>query len=139
VFRQEKVLASVGDAAAISEHKIVPEWPLPNRPSLKADLALRNRVMRVCEIVELKMDDDLPPPAGLFSGVVTLEVARKMAEAEQCIFAYRATGSKVRIDEALEIANLHATNIVNWDRKQDREAFLHDWISAAKAEQTVSP
>jgi hypothetical protein len=132
VLRTEKVLATLGDAGAISEHKIVPEWPLPTRPSLRADLALRNRIMRVCEIVELTLGDDSPPPPGLFEGVVTLDVAHIEANAEQTVFAYRASGPSARIDEALGIARLHASNLVNWDVTRDREEFLHEWISAAK-------
>jgi Protein of unknown function (DUF3037) len=104
VFRLEKVLAIKGDAGAISEHKIVPEWPLPTRPSLRADLALRNRIMRVCEVVEFNLEDDSAPPAALFEGVVTLDVAQREADAQQTVFAYRATGPSARIDEALGIA-----------------------------------
>ncbi len=132
VFRAEKVLAPIGDAGAIAEHKIVPEWPLPLRPSLRADLALRNRIMRVCEIVDLNVSDDGPPPAGLFEGVVTLDVAQKEANAQQTVFAYRATGLSARIDEALGIARLHASNLVNWDVPTERDDFLHEWINAAK-------
>jgi hypothetical protein len=138
VFRDERVLASIGDAAAISEHKIVPDWPIPNRPSLKADLALRNRIMRVCEVVELKLDDS-KPPAALFEGVVTLDVAHKEVHAEQTVLAYRASGASARIDEALSIARLHATHLVDWDRPQERETFLHEWISAAHGRNAPGP
>ncbi|WP_038933237.1 DUF3037 domain-containing protein [Bradyrhizobium japonicum] len=130
VFRDERVLAPVGDAGAIQEHKIVPDWPIPNRPSLKADLALRNRIMRVCEIVELKLDEGKSPTA-LFEGVVTLDVAHKEVAAEQTVLAYLASGPSARIDEALSIARLHATDLVNWDNPAERETFLHEWISAA--------
>ncbi len=132
VLRAEKVLAPIGDAGAISEHKIVPEWPLPNRPSLRADLALRNRIMRVCELVELNLGDDGPPPAALFEGVVTLDVAQREAKAKQTVFAYRATGPSARIDEALSLARLHASKLVNWDVRRERDEFLHEWIDAAK-------
>jgi len=130
VFRDERVLAPVGDVGAIKDHKIVPDWPIPNRPSLRADLALRNRIMRVCEIVELKLDDG-KPPAALFEGVVTLDVAHQEVDAEQTVLAYRASGPTARIDEALSIARLHATDLVNWDSQSERESFLHEWISAA--------
>ncbi len=132
LFRAEKVLATIGDAGAISEHKIVPEWPLPTRPSLRADLALRNRIMRVCEVVELNLGDDGPPPSALFEGVVTLDIAQREAKAEQTIFAYRASGPSSRIDDALGIARLHASHLINWDKVDEREGFLHEWILAAK-------
>lgn len=132
-FRREKVLANVGDVAAIGEHRVVPDWPLPTRPSLRADLALKNRIMRVCEIADLALEDDAPPPPALFSGVVTLDVAQREEGAEQCIFAYRAKGSKVRIDEALGIAEAHASMLVDWDKTVERETFIHDWLTAAKS------
>lgn len=131
-FRGEKVLAQVGDAGAISEHKIVPEWPLPSRPSLRADLALSNGIVRVCEIVDLNMSDDGPAPPSLFEGVVTLDVAHRVADAQQTVFAYRAVGATARIDEALGIASIHASDLVNWDNKKEQEDFLHQWIIAAK-------
>lgn len=132
VFRHEKLLAGVGDAAAINEHKIVPEWPLPTRPSLRADLALKNSLMRVCEVVELDLSDGAPAPAALFSGVVTLDVAQRELKAEQCVFAYRAKGPADRIDEALGIAQLHASKLVNWDVQRERQDFVDEWISAAQ-------
>ena len=131
IFRKEGILAQIGDAGAISEHKIVPEWPIPTRPSLRADLALQNRIMRVCEIVDMSLTEDGPPPASLFEGVVTLDVAQREANAQQTVFAYRAAGPMPRIDEALGIAKLHATKLVNWNLPIEREEFLHDWISAA--------
>lgn len=137
VFRSEKVLANVGDAAAIEEHKIVPEWPLPTRPSLRASLALKNRLMRVCEVVELDLSDDAPPPPALFSGVVTLDVAQREASAEQCIFAYRARGPVARIDEALGIAHLHANKLVDWDVQQQRQNFIDEWIEAAQGRNLI--
>jgi hypothetical protein len=133
VFRKEKLLAPAGDAGAILEHRIVPDWPIPNRPSLRADLALKNRIMRVCEVVDLKLDEDSPPPPALFEGVVTLDVAEREVDAKQRVLAYRAVGSARRIDEALAIARLHATNLVNWNSADERETFLHEWIDAARA------
>lgn len=133
LFRQEKVLATAGDAAAIGSHKIVPEWPIPTRPSLKADLALKNRIMRVCEIVELKLEHDGPPPASLFEGVVTLDVAQQEVKAEQRVLAYRAFGPTARIDEALAIAHMHATKLVNWDAPRERDDFVNEWIDAANS------
>lgn len=130
-FRDEKLLAPVGDAAAIAEHKIVPDWPLPGHPSLRANLALRNRIMRVCEVVELRLADDAPPPPSLFEGVVTLDVAGKKADAEQRILAFTATGSAKQIDEALNIARLHATKLVDWNVATERNDFLNEWIDAA--------
>src|SRR4029077_12272299 len=112
IFRNEKVLANIGDAAALSEHKIVPEWPIPNRPSIRADFALRNGSMRVCELVDMDLGKDAPPPASFFEGVVTLDVAQKEAKATQRVFAYRAKGAAGRIDEALAIARMHASEIV---------------------------
>ncbi len=132
LFREEKVLAPAGDAAAIGNHKIVPDWPIPTRPSLKADLALKNRIMRVCEIVELKLELDGPPPASLFEGVVTLDVAQREVDAQQRVLAYRASGPAARVDEALAIARMHATTLVNWDVPQERDQFVHEWIDAAK-------
>jgi hypothetical protein len=132
VFRDEKVLAQVGDAGAIAEHKIVPEWPLPSQPSLRADLALKNGIVRVCEIVDLHLSDEGPAPASLFEGVVTLDVAQRLNIAQQTVFAYRAAGPTARIEEALKIARLHASQLVNWDQKKEKEEFLHEWIDAAK-------
>jgi hypothetical protein len=132
VFRDEKVLAQIGDSAAIAEHKIVPEWPIPTRPSLRADLALANGIIRVCEIVDLQMTDDGPSPASLFEGVVTLDIAQRVADAKQAVFAYQAAGPSARIDEALGIARVHATDLVNWDSRQERDEFLHQWIDAAR-------
>jgi len=137
-LRREKVLAASGDAGAISTHLIVPDWPIPTRPSLKADLALRNSVMRVCQIVDLKLADEGPPPAPLFESVVTLDVAQHEANAEQTYFAYRATGPTARVDEALAIARLHASHLVDWNVGKERAAFLHDWVMAAK-ERSPSP
>jgi Protein of unknown function (DUF3037) len=131
VFRKEKVLATIGDAGALSEHKIVPEWPIPNRPSIRADLALRNGVMRVCELVDLDLVTDGPPPAALFEGVVTLDVAQREAQAQQRVFAYRAKGPAARIDEALAIARMHASEFVDWNKADQREGFIHQWITAA--------
>jgi hypothetical protein len=131
-FRDEKVLAQIGDSGAISEHKIVPEWPLPSRPSLRANLALKNSIIRVCEIVDLRLSDDGPVPASFFEGVVTLDVAQREANAQQTVLAYRAAGPTARIDDALGIARLHASRLVNWDEKNEQEDFLHEWINAAK-------
>lgn len=132
VFRKEKVLATIGDVGAISEHKIVPEWPIPSRPSIRADLALRNSVMRVCELVDLDLVDDGPPPPALFEGVVTLDVAQREVQAEQRVFAYRAKGPAARIDEALAIARMHASEVVDWNRPDQRESFIHQWVTAAR-------
>lgn len=131
IFRREKVLAAIGDVGALSEHKIVPQWPIPNRPSIRADLALMNGMMRVCELVDLDLEDDGPPPPALFAGVVTLDVAQREAEAKQRVFAYRAKGSAARIDEALAIAKMHASEIVDWDKSVERERFVHEWVTAA--------
>lgn len=136
VFRAAKVLAHLGDAGAIEEHKIVPEWPIPTRPSLSADLALKNGIMRVCKIVDLQLNDEGHPPVSLFAGVVTLDVAKREANAAETVFAYRATGPSVRIDEALSLARIHATKLVDWEKTQERETFLHDWITAAKTSDT---
>ena len=136
-FRAEKVLATIGDAGAISEHKIVPEWPIPLRPSLRVDFALRNRIMRVCEMVDLNIGDDGTPPPKFFEGVVTLDVAQNAAGAEQRIFAYRASGPSTGIDEALSIAESHASMLVDLDNSTQRDEFLHEWIGAAK-EQPVA-
>lgn len=137
-FRKAKVLAAIGDAAAISEHKIVPEWPIPNRPSLKANFALKNSVMRVCELVDLDLSDDAATPPAFFAGVVTLDVAKREAGAKQTVFAYRAKGPASRIDEALRIAEPHATELVDWNQKTARETFMHDWILAARVAVPVS-
>lgn len=134
-FRREKVLAVIGDATAIADHKIVPEWPIPNRPSLRANFALRNGMMRVCELVDLDLTGDGPPPSSFFSGVVTLDAARREAQAQETVFAYEARGRAARIDEALKIAEPHANRMVNWEKKAEREAFLHDWIGSAKGNQ----
>jgi len=131
LFRQEKVLANIGDAAAINEHKIVPEWPIPTRPSLQADLALRNTIMRVCEVVELPLGDEGMPPSAFFEGIVTLDVARREANATETVLAYRAVGPSARIDEALGIANPQ-NRLVDWDDVIQRDEFLHDWITAAR-------
>ena len=131
VFRREKVLAAIGDAGALSEHKIVPQWPIPNRPSIRADLALMNGVMRVCELVDLDLDDEGPPPPALFAGVVTLDVAQREVQAKQRVFAYRAKGSAARIDEALAIAKMHASEIIDWEKSDQREQFVHEWVTAA--------
>lgn len=134
LFRQEKVLANIGDAGAINEHKIVPEWPIPMRPSLQADLALRNTIMRVCEVVELPLGDEGAPPAAFFEGIVTLDVARREANAAETILAYRAVGPSSRIDEALEIANPRINKLVDWDDVAQREQFLHEWVTAARTQ-----
>jgi hypothetical protein len=131
-LRREKVLAASGDAGAISAHLIVPDWPIPTRPSLRADLALRNGVMRVCQIVDLRLTDEGPPPAPLFESVVTLDVAEREANAKETYFAYRATGPTARVDEALAIARLHASHLVDWNVGKERDAFLQDWVTAAK-------
>lgn len=131
-FRKEKVLAAIGDATAIADHKIVPEWPIPNHPSLKADLALRNGAMRVCELVDLDFTNDGPPPHGFFAGVVLLDVAKREANAQETVFAYRAKGPAAQVDNALRIAEPHTTKFVDWARRAEREAFLHDWINAAR-------
>jgi hypothetical protein len=131
IFRNEKVLAAIGDAAALSEHKIVPEWPIPTRPSIRANFALLNGSMRVCELVDMDLGKDGPPPSAFFEGVVTLDVAQKEAKAAQRVFAYRAKGAAARIDEALAIAHMHASEIVNWQNKRERETFVHDWVTAA--------
>lgn len=131
-FRHEKVLAAVGDAAALAEHKIVPEWPLPNSTTLKADLALRNGIMRVCEIVDIGGSSDTHFPSGLYEGVVTLDAAQQAADAQERVFAFRASGKAAKVDEALKIANLHATRIVNWDSATERDAFMNDWLEAAR-------
>lgn len=132
-FRKFNVLAAVGDVAAIMDHRIVPEWPIPNRPSLKADLALKNGDMRVCEVVELNLEENNTFPNAFYSGVVTLEQSESLAKATQRVFAYRAKGSKQKIDEALEIAGMHATKIVDLAVKQQRRDFIDEWVSAAQA------
>ena len=99
VFREHKLLAPVGDAAAINDHKIVPEWPIPTKPSLRADLALKNGIMRVAKVCDLAIGEADPLPPGVFTSVVTLEVAGKEAEAEKRFFAYRAQGPRGRVDE----------------------------------------
>ena len=134
LFRHEKVLANIGEAAAINEHKIVPEWPIPTRPSLQADLALRNAIMRVCEVVHLPLGDEGAPPASFFEGIVTLDVARREANAVETVLAYRAAGPSARIDEALGIANPNTNKLVNWDDLSQREQFLHEWIMAARTQ-----
>jgi hypothetical protein len=102
------------------------------RPSLRANLALKNSIIRVCEIVDLRLSDDGPVPASFFEGVVTLDVAQREANAQQTVLAYRAAGPAARIDDALGIARLHASCLVNWDEKNEQEDFLHEWINAAK-------
>lgn len=134
LFRQEKVLANIGDTAAINEHKIVPEWPIPTRPSLHADLALRNTIMRVCEVVELPLGDEGAPPPAFFEGIVTLDVARREASAAETVLAYRAVGPSSRIDETLGIANPHMNRLVDWDDVTQREQFLHEWVTAARTQ-----
>ncbi len=131
VFRREKVLAAIGDAGALSEHKIVPEWPIPTRPSIRADLALMNGVMRVCELVDLDLENDAPTPPALFAGVVTLDVAQREVQASQRVFAYRAKGPAARIDEALALAKMHASEIIDWEKGAEREKFIHEWVTAA--------
>lgn len=131
-FRKEKVLAAIGDASAIAEHKIVPEWPIPNHPSLKADLALKNGAMRVCELIDLDLANDASPPASFFEGVVTLDVARREANATETVFAYRAKGRAAEVDRALRIAEPHTTKFVDWSMASERQSFLHDWINAAR-------
>lgn len=131
-FRREKVLAPVGDATAIDDHKIVPEWPIPGALQLRADLALKNRLMRVCEIVDVELATDSPPPPALFAGVVTLDEAKRTLDAQQRVFAYRARGAKAKIDEMLNLAHEHASEVVNWEDTVARESFLHTWIVAAR-------
>ncbi|MDO8296259.1 MAG: DUF3037 domain-containing protein [Caulobacter sp.] len=131
-FRHERVLAAIGDAAALDEHKIVPEWPLPLSSTLKADLALKNGMMRVCEIVDISGASDSALPASLYEGVVTLDAAQKSAHAVERVFAYRVSSGKAKADEALRIAELHATRFVDWDSPVERDGFMHDWIVAAK-------
>ena len=137
-FRKLDVLAAVGDSNAIKDHRIVPEWPIPQRPSLKADLALKNGDMRVCEVVDLNLQENHSLPGTFYSGVVTLEQAESLAEAKQRIFAYRAVGNKNRIDEALEIADTHATLLVDLSNHKQRRRFVDEWTAAAQGAGTAT-
>jgi hypothetical protein len=132
-FRDEKLLSPVGDAAAINEHKIVPEWPLPMRPSLKASLALKNGLLRVCEVADLAFEDEGAPPKLLFESAVTLDVAHRDANAGERVFAYRAVGSTRRIDEALAIIGPYTSSMVNWDDELARRRFVEEWTEAARS------
>jgi hypothetical protein len=132
-FRNERLLSEVGDAAAIYEHKIVPEWPIPMRPSLKASFALRNGVLRVCEVADLSFDDGSAQPKLLFESAVTLDVAKRDADAEDTVFAYRAIGPTKRIEEALDIIKGYASRLVNWEDQTARQQFIGDWTEAARA------
>ena len=138
VFREHKLLAPVGDAAAINDHKIVPEWPIPTKPSLRADLALKNGIMRVAQVCDLAIGEADPLPPGVFTSVVTLEVAGKEAEAEKRFFAYRAQGPRGRVDEVLRLAEMHATDLIDLNNTTARETFYHDWISAAEHVQAAA-
>ena len=131
IFRREKVLAKSGDVGALQEHKIVPAWPLPNGSDLKADLALKNGIMRVCEIVDLSVGSDDRLPLGLYEGVVTLDASQSLANAEERVFAYRGGVHSSKVDAALKLAQMHANRFVDWDNVSDRETFVHDWINAA--------
>jgi hypothetical protein len=90
-----------------------------------------NGMMRVCELVDLDLEDDGPPPPALFAGVVTLDVAQREVEAKQRVFAYRAKGPAARIDEALAIAKMHASEIIDCEKSEEREKFVHEWVTAA--------
>lgn len=131
-FRQLNVLAAVGDASAIMDHRIVPEWPIPKRPSLKADLALKNGDMRVCEVVDMNLEENHALPSSFYSGIVTLEQAESLANAKQRVFAYRAKGNSQKISEALEIADMHATKLVDLSVRKQRRDFVDEWVSAAQ-------
>jgi hypothetical protein len=52
-------------------------------------------------------------------------------EAKQRVFAYRAKGSAATIDEALAIAKMHASEIIDWEKSAGREKFVHEWVTAA--------
>jgi hypothetical protein len=52
-------------------------------------------------------------------------------EAKQRVFAYRAKGSAATIDEALAIAKMHASEIIDWEKSAEREKFVHEWVTAA--------
>lgn len=131
-FRGERLLSEVGDAAAINEHKIVPEWPLPMRPSLRASLALRNGILRVCEVADLSFDDGSAQPKLLFESAVTLDVAKRHADAKDTVFAYRAVGPSKRIGEALDIIKVYANRLVDWEDETARQRFIEDWTEAAR-------
>ena len=79
----------------------------------------------------MDLDNDGPPPPALFAGVVTLDVAQREVRAEQRVFAYRAKGPAARIDEALALARMHASEIVDWQNSTERESFIHAWVTAA--------
>jgi hypothetical protein len=60
-------------------------------------------------------------------------VAQREVQAQQRVFAYRGKGPAARIDEALAIARMHASEIIDWDKMGQREGFIHQWVTAAAA------
>jgi Protein of unknown function (DUF3037) len=133
VFRLEGLLANEKDQNAISQHKIVPNWALPQRPNLQLDLAVKNGSLRVCEILELDFEDGGKLPANFFESAVKLKTACDVAQATETVFAYKARGPKSQIDDALELANSYSTRLLNWEVQSERRKFIQDWTDAATA------
>jgi hypothetical protein len=88
--------------------------------------------MRVCEIADMSFSDEGKYPRSLLEGIVTLDVAKRVANAQECVFAYRAIGPTSRIDEALSLVRPHATRIVNCDNVRERKSFTEEWTEAAR-------
>jgi len=138
MFREHKLLAAVGDAAAINEHKIVPEWPIPSHPILKVDLALKNGIMRVAQVCDLSAGSEANLPPAVMAGLFAMEVAKVDAQAEKRVFAYRAEKGSKRVDEVLKLADLQATEIIDLGNPAESKKFYGDWISAAEQAQNAA-
>jgi Protein of unknown function (DUF3037) len=132
-FRNENLLASENDQSAILDHKIVPNWKPPQRPNLTLDLALKNREMRVCEIVELDLEGEKEVSSNFQASAFKLKAAEDFIGATDRVLAYKGHGPTKRVKEALELVDPYATLILDWDDIAKRNSFVQRWIDAASS------
>ncbi|OYU78466.1 MAG: hypothetical protein CFE32_01390 [Alphaproteobacteria bacterium PA3] len=133
-FREQKLLASENDPEAINQHKIVPNWTLPQhaqRRTFQVDLAVKNGSLRVCEILDIDLEDGKELSSSFYKTAVILDEAKLHARAKEATLAFKARGPKKAIDEVLAVADSHATRLVDWDHLSDRKRFIQDWTNAA--------
>ena len=133
-FREQQLLASENDLDAINQHKIVPNWTLPldmRRRKFQVDLAVKNGSLRVCEILDLDLEDGKELSNSFYKTAVILDEAKDHANATEATLAFKARGPRKAIDEVLEVANSHATRLVDWDHQSERKSFIQDWTNAA--------
>lgn len=133
-FREHRLLASENDPEAINQHKIVPNWTLPQkeqRRKFQVDLAVKNGSLRVCEILDLDLEDGKELSNSFYKTAVVLDEAKNFAAAEETTLAFKAKGSKRAIDEVLAVASSHANRLVDWNSLAQRRSFIQDWTDAA--------